>query len=177
MAQETSLVPRPRAKNRERGLVVFPCIFCWPYFSKFWRANQIAEWNHVECDPITCARGQKCQLCNMAEWLARLCLRACVCVCLCLISQWACQAEVLMCDIYQDFHIWELHPSLKWVSSNYIPCNSSESTIRHVKYSFFPSVVQIPVASHWCTAHASNTVFSCLGNDASGFCWVHYPVS
>lgn len=61
--------PGPAQKNRERGLVAFPCIFCWPLPLKFWGANQIAEWSHVECDPITYARGQKCRLCNMVEQL------------------------------------------------------------------------------------------------------------
>ena len=39
------------------------------YFSQCWGPDQIAEWNHEEHDPITCSRGQKCQLCNMVEQL------------------------------------------------------------------------------------------------------------
>ena len=36
---EGSLVPRPRPKNRERGLVAFPCIFCRPLALKILRSQ------------------------------------------------------------------------------------------------------------------------------------------
>ena len=53
----TSFVPRSCPKNWERSLVALPCISVNHFLSKFWGANQIAEWNHVECDLVTCARG------------------------------------------------------------------------------------------------------------------------
>ena len=67
----TSLVPRPRPKNRERGLVALP------YFCHF-EPIRLQIWNHAERDLITCALGQKCWLCNVASspWWRLVCLLA-----------------------------------------------------------------------------------------------------
>ena len=46
----------------------------------------------------------------------RLCLRACALSHFYQVtSEWVCQAEMLMCDLHQDFQIWEPHPSLKFL--------------------------------------------------------------
>ena len=42
-----SLVPRPHPKNQERGLVVFPCIFCRPLPLKIWRSQ--SDWRMKPC--------------------------------------------------------------------------------------------------------------------------------
>ena len=39
MLSSTSLVPSPHPKNRERGLVAFSCIFCWPLPLKILRSQ------------------------------------------------------------------------------------------------------------------------------------------
>ena len=64
-----SLVPRPRPKNRERGLVMFLCIFCRQLPLKILRSQSDCRmkprvtWScHIRTRP-------KCWLCNMVEQL------------------------------------------------------------------------------------------------------------